>query len=464
MALTDDEQATLKRLKSRLDADIRGTAVNGMRIFGLELLRSYYRGIQRLAQLGLAVPDELRQFVTIVNWPRTYVDAIATRLRIQGFILDGEADDEIWSIWQSNDLDTEIRMAIVDMLAYRRGYLCGGTSDESDGDPLLTVESPFQMTHGWSNRYRKVTDAARFYCDVEDGKKVRRATLYMPNSNVWCVRGTNGQWVEDPDESRDDHGLGKVLVYPLVNRASSDDRYGESEMSQTILLTDAAARALTNAQVATEVMALPQRWAAGMSQADFKDPATGEQLTQWEAYFGSVWVTAKENAKFGQFDAARLENFKAIVELYQGLISGTTGLPLRYLGQNSANPPSADGIRADESRIVGTAEEKQQFIDGPLEQAMRDARQIKTGDDDPDLARLETVWRDAATPTVAQAADAGSKLFQSRIYSRREVLRQMGKSPQQIAIIEQEIEDEADDPILQAALKDVAGAGAPGGA
>lgn len=445
MPLSDVEQATLLRLRKRLDQDVKDRRVDGVLIRGFKKLRAYYAGMQRLEQLGIAVPDDLRKFVTIVNWPRTYVDAIVARLHPQGFLLDGEADGELWRVWQANNLDTEFRMALVDMLVYGRGYLCVGTNADDEETPLLTVESPFQMIHEWSNRFRRVTAAARFYIDEVDGKKVRKATLYTPDATVWVTWGKNG-WEQDGE--RDDHALGRVPVHPLVNRSQTDDRYGESEMAAIISLTDAACRALTNAQVATEVAAIPQKWAANVALADFKDPKTGKQLTTWETYFGSVWASGNKDAKFGQFSAADLNNFKAIVSLYAQLVSGDTGLPMRYLGQLADNPASEGAIRADESRLIGTAEEKQEFVNGGLEGAMRDAYLFVNSEDDPALLQMVTDWRPAGTPTQAEAAAAAVALFAAKLYSRREALRTMGKSPQQIAVIEDELRQEQSDPTL----------------
>lgn len=438
--LTDAELATLNRLRRRLDNDIAGRVVDGQRLKGFRVLRNYYRGMQRLEQIGLAVPEELRKFTTIVAWPRTYVDAIVSRLHPQGFLLDGEADADLWRMWQANDLDSEFRMALIDMLVFGRGYLCVGEG-ESEDTPLITVESPMEMIHEWSNRHRKVTAAARFYSDEIEGRKVSRATLYLPDVTIWATR-KDGKWVEDVDEDgfpeRDPHGTGRVLVRPLVNRAATDDRYGESEMLPILTLTDAAARALTNTQVATEVMALPQRWVANAKVEDFKDPATGAQLDTWETYFGAVWA-ATGDAKFGQFSAASLDNFKTVWSMYAQAVAGLTGLPMRYMGQLSDNPPSADGIRADESRLIGTAEEKQEFANGTLEGTMRDSRLVVDGVDDPALLAMETDWRPAATPTVAQTADAAVKEHAQGLISRREALRMMGKSPKQIEVIEGEI-------------------------
>lgn len=459
MALTDDEQATVRRLKRRLDTDLRGSRERHRRTYGLKSLDAYYNGEQHLEQLGLAVPEDLREFTTIVGWPGTHVDSIEERLDVVGFRLSGagKADEEFTRVWQANDLDDESQMAHTDALVFRRGYVCVGTNEDDENTPLVTIESPLQLTHEWSNRERRVTAAARFYEDDSGPTKQRRATLYLPDSTIPLTAAKSG-WVED-EQGRDDHELGTVPVEPLVNRKRSGDRYGRTEIGRIIKLTDAAARALTNAQVATEVMALPQRWAAGMTEADFKDPETGQMLTAWEAYFGAVWSTKNGAAKFGQFTAADLANFVNIVEHYAKLVAGLTGLPMRYLGQLSDNPPSADGIRADESRLVLTCERKQRAFGGSWERVMRLVRLFQEGEVDPKLVQLETLWRDPATPTRAQAADATVKLFSTTppIITLPQARRDLGYTGEQIKLME---EDDARaaaaaplDPVALALLK-----------
>ncbi len=418
---TDDETALLARLKQRLDESIAGGPDgHGGRRLGFQVLDTYYRGEQRLEQLGLAVPEDLRQFVTIVAWPGTQVDSIEERCDVEGFRLPGtpEADKGLAEVWQANDLDDESQMGHTDSLVFGRSYACVGTGEDASL-PLVTVESPMEMVHEWSPRKRAAVAAARFYVDDSTGTTVHRSTLYEPDMTTW-LQQVDGEWeIED----RDEHKLGRCPVTPLVNRGRSHARYGLSEMGRIITLTDAAARALTNAQVATEVMALPQRWAAGMTAADFTDPKTGEQVTAWEAYFGAVWAVANKDAKFGQFTAADLSNFGNIVNLYAQLVAGVTGLPMRFLGQLSANPPSADGIRADEARLIKNAERKCRSWGASWERAMRLVRQFQTGEDDPQLASMETLWRDPATPTRAQSADAAVKLHAAGISSKRQARR-----------------------------------------
>jgi hypothetical protein len=447
--LSDDEEATLRRLQARLRRDtVTHRLPNGARRLGFDALNAYYDGERRLDQLGLAVPDDLRDFVTFVNWPATYVDAVVDRRVVEGFRLPGqsEADSGLWEVWQANDLDAESAMARTDCNVSGRGYYCVGTRSEEDGGdpdiPLVTVESPLQMVHEWSNRKRRITAAARFYEDDDGPKTVRRATLYVDGVTTRLVN-QRGRWeTEDADGAREEHGY-PCPVEVLANQPRTHDRYGRSQVTRIITLTDAACRALTITGLATELLGAPARWAAGMTAADFKDPATGEALTQWEAYLGSIWSTANKDAKFGQFAAADLANFSGIVNHYAQQCSGTTGLPMRYFGQLSDNPPSAEGIRADEARLVQTCESQNTSEGAVLERVMRKVRLWQTGEDDARLAAMETLWRNPATPTEAQSADAAVKKHAQGLISRRQALRDMRYTSVQIENIEAELATEA---------------------
>jgi hypothetical protein len=449
VALSDGEAATLTRLRGALTAARPD----------LELLDAYYEGMQRLETLGLAVPPALRQFVTLVNWPRICADAIEERLDLEGFRLAtaDRADDEMERIWQANGLDEEAQLAHLDALVFGRSYATVGANEEDSQTPLIAVESPLEMIAERDPRTREVTGAARLVggvstmatATVTGGTSQMQATLYLPDVTVWVTGSSSGsRWVE---EDRDEHRLGAVPVVPIVNRGRLTKRGGVSELADVLPLTDAAARALTNAQVATEVAAIPQRWVAGMSKGDFADQ-NGNPLPAWQAYFGAVWATEAADAKFGQFSAADLGNFTRIVDHYAQLVAGLKGIPLRYFGQNTANPPSAEGIRADEARLVKTCERRQQAWSGSWEQVMRLVRRLIDGDWDPMLKQMEALWRDPSTPTRAQAADAAVKLHAEGVLPTEAVWEDLGYSPARQAKLRQQFADQRQDPILSALL------------
>jgi len=422
--LSKPEEATFNRLYNKLRRDQRD----------LQRFGNYYEGTRHLDQLGISVPPELEQFVIMVNWPRIVADSLEERIDLEGFRLPGQdkRDPGLWRVWQYNNLDEESQLAHLDALVFGRAYVCVGTNEDDDQMPLVTVESPLEMTHEIDRRTRKVRAAMRYYREKdEEGLQVDRAVLYLKDETIWLEKrwtGLNRGWTV---VDRDLHELGRVPVVPLINRARVSDRDGISELADVIDLTDAAARALTLAQLATEILSVPQRAVLGAKEEDFVGP-DGKILPKWEAYFGAIWALENPEAKVTQFAAADLMNFKNIVDHYASMVSSITGLPLRFFGQNTANPPSAEGIRADEARIVKRAERRHRAWGGAWEEVSRLIKLFQTGEIPDAWNELETIWRDPATPTKAQAADAAVKLVQANILPVEAAWEEMGYSQTKI--------------------------------
>lgn len=422
--LSKPEQDLVSRLLIKLRRDQKK----------LTRYNNYYEGTRYLEQLGISVPPELEKFTVMVNWPRVVADSLEERIDLDGFRLSDSDEPiaDLWRVWQANGLDEESQLAHLDAIVYGRSYICIGTNDDDERTPLVTVESPMEMTHEIDHRTRKVRAALRYYRETdEDGLQVDRVVLYRANETVWLERrwtGSNRGWVAT---DRDQHDLGRVPVVPLVNRARVGDRDGISELADVIDLTDAAARALTLAQLATEVLSAPQRAVLGASEEDFVGP-DGKILPKWEAYFGAIWALENPDATVTQFSAADLGNFKTIVDHYASMVSSITGLPLRFFGQNTANPPSAEGIRADEARIVKRAERRQRAWGGAWEEVARLVKLFQDGEIPEDWGGMETIWRDPATPTKAQQADAAVKLVQANILPVEAAWEEMGYSQARI--------------------------------
>jgi hypothetical protein len=240
----------------------------------------------------------------------------------------------------------------------------------------------------------------------------------------------------------DNHKLGEVLVEPLVNRARVRDRGGVSELKDVIPVSDGVCKLGTDMMVAAEFYANPRRWAVGMGPDDFKDPE-GRNTSSFTARIAGMWTTENENAKFGQFQEASLEAFFKGIDSLARVVSGLTGLPPHFLGYTGGEPISADAIRASEARLVKRAERRQRAFGGSWERVMRKAMLVRGGSVPQDAMSLETVWRDPATPTRAQQADAAVKLFQAGLLPREQAWEDLGYTEVQIARMLDMLDDES---------------------
>ncbi|WP_235618819.1 phage portal protein [Embleya scabrispora] len=407
--LTDDQKQLMAVMRQELQANR----------FKLQLRDAYYDGRQLIRDLGISIPPQLKGLHTVIGWPRIGVDALEQRLDLEAMRWsDGSDSSELEEIAEANDLYDESSLGHTDAFVYGRGYISGGSSCECDGPgrcddcpPLLTVESPLDMTMLWDPRLRMGLSALRECIQDEE----RMSVLMLPNSTIWTVETENGYEIVD----RDDHGLGMLPVLRLANRQRTADRIGRSEITPDVMsITDAACRRLLGIEVAAEFYGAPQRYILGASESAFQD-AEGNATSAWETYIGRMLALERDEdgniPEVGQFTAHDPSGQTKIIDLYARIMATQLGLPPHMLGYTSDNPASADAIRSAESMLVKKAERRIRRFGRVWAQAMRLALWIRDGEPPDKSRRIETVWRNPATPTVAASTDAAVKLVQAGV-------------------------------------------------
>ena len=370
---------------------------------------NYYHGAQRLSIMGMSTPPEMRHLQTVVNWCRTTVDALSERLNVEGFRTGNrDLDALMWQWWKRNGMSVKSDYGHIESLVQGAGFIVIGLDPKDPTLPRFTLESSACISVKSDVLTGAVTAAVRYFTDDD---QTQRATLYLPNESVFLRRGSN-RWIE---EGRDRHNLGVVPVVPLINRARINDRFGETEMRDVMTIVDAVCRTATNLSTASETLAVPSRYVIGANREDFVDSVTGKSVPLWEGYLGRLNALTNENASVVQLSGADLKNFTETIATYGKIVSSLTGLPLHCLGVSSdGNPTAADAITAAEARHVTRAERKQETFGESWGLAMLIAARLVLGNDIP-VVHVDTVWRDASTPTVAQKTDAVVKLVQTNI-------------------------------------------------
>lgn len=392
----------------------------------------YYESRKRPEALGLATPPEMRKLDSRIGWPRVYLDSLEERLDIEGFRLAGKmngesiGDERLWSWWQYNDLDEWSGLGHLEAMIHGRAYITIAQPDPDDplmdqDKPIIRVESAVNMWADVDPRTHKVTRAIRIIRNAEGVADPDHLTIYLPNATIGLVRSDGSSLHEWLEEWRVDHNLGVVPVVPLLNRARLTEWYGKSEITAELRsVTDAASRILMNMQGAAELMAVPQRILFGVTREEILGTGT-TAMSRFQAYMANV-LMLPQGGSAHQFSAAELRNFAEAMELLSKEAAKYTGLPQHYLSFQSENPASADAIRASETRLVKKSERKQRIFGGVWEQVMRIAMLMMDGELPEDAHRLETVWRDPATPTFAAKADAITKLVAVQTQSGEQLL------------------------------------------
>ena len=413
-------------------------------------LDRYFDGQQHLKQLGLAIPPELERFTVIVNWPRVVGESRVDRLDMKGFRV---GDDEnlaewAWDTWLGN-CPAYDQSSYLDFEVFGRSFRT--VEKTADGGVTITTVSPIDITVHRDPVTGIIDAALRRYRDG-DSQDYQRAVawkMWLPDRTL-TISAENLVVSSEPNES------GVVPVIPAYRNPRTTIPIhepwprlrGTSAIADVIELTDACARDLTNAQVAQETHAVPQRGILGATKGDFVDE-DGKKLTTWEAYFGRIWALKNKDAKTFEFSSSSMENFERMVELSARLVSGVTGLPPNYFGLAADDAASADAIRSREAKLVKSIERDQRTLGVQAVETMRlvalmegDAARAERLND------AEALWHDPGTPTVAQRADAVTKLYATSDPNGRPLMprvmawEELGWGPAKIARAEQLLREE----------------------
>jgi hypothetical protein len=450
----------------------------------LELRGLYYDGMQKMQDLGISIPPQLTGLRTVVGWPAIGIDALVNRTIVEGFRYPGQTDvdDELMSIWQANDLDTEAPLAHLDALNHGRAYAVIGPADEDSltGEPLITYESALNMIAVYDARLRRVTAALQMYVDMSFTSETyghEVAALYLPGKTIHMARSQSGgpsrQWeiTTDPDDT--EQLGGRLPVVRLANRQRLSNRDGQSEIRASWMNTvDSACRTLLGLEVGREFHIAPRKYALGVQESAFVD-ANGNAKTAWETYLNKVWMREADDEgnvpTVGQFPGQDPSGYTKILETYADIMCGEMGLPGSMLGRHAdGNPASADAIRAGYEELTSRARMKQVAFAGGHEETMQIALMVKHGRDAlPENAhRIETDWRNPAPETPAGTTDAIAKQVAAGIIPPRSdvTLKRLSYSPVERARLADDWTDEQGRTALQDIhdmLKQRAQGGAP---
>ncbi len=394
-------------------------------------LDRYYSGNQPLAFLSPEAKSALgNRFGRMAsNIPRLAVTAIAERLRITGF--SGDAD--LWDDWIRNDLDQ------LSGLAHREALLLGDSYAmvwaDQFGRPKVTVESARQVAVQTDPGTRQVVAAVKRW----ETPSTTEAVLYGPHTITRLRSNQTGATTSGFNVVEEiANPLGVVPVVPIRNSDRILDDRGASEIADLMPLVDALNKSLADMMVTSEYVGRPRRWATGIELVeepyldDLGQPHTRAINPIPEG--ARAMISESPEAKFGQLAAADLTGYEASVRVLLGQIMAVSTLPAHYVGVFTDNPASADALRAAEASLTARAEARQATFGRAWEQVGRLIVAVRDGRD-PEQVEVRVHWADAATRSVAQEADAVTKLYQAGLLPASYALAKLGYSEDEIAAI-----------------------------
>lgn len=442
---------------------------------------------QPLKYMAPALQDEFGDRVTqlVLDLPSVIVEAYESVLDVQGFTLpsarragdtapavgfgqsavdredradpDAKADrvaEEIGLIWTGNDMAQQMPLLQTESVGLGNAYIISSPGDAADDLPVMSVESPLQVYADRDPRTRKTSRAIKRWAEEDESGKIQQwGTLYLPGERRTYVRRGRWDW-EEQEDLTDEHGEPGTRVVPFPNKTRLLRMDGLPEFAGILPTLDAINKMATDMMISGEFHAMPRRFAFGLSKEDFKDE-NGKQLSTWQQLAGAVWASEAPatDVKVGQFDEADLKVFHDSIKLLLAITFMQVALPSHISAFQGDNPTSEPAIKAAEIQKTKRAERKQTFIGGGLVEVFRNNWAIMGRPLD-ELRGLETTWRNPATPTRAQEADASVKLVQAKVIPPQQARVDLNYSPAARRQMESWDRENAADPFFERMLRD----------
>jgi hypothetical protein len=429
-------------------------------------LQRHYDGNPPIAYLSEAAREGLQGIDALyVNIPKLVVGSLAERLFVNGFT--GADADAAEQIWYDNNLDVDSDLAHSEALLFGRSYTVPWIGQ--DGRARISVESARQVSVLADPGTRQVVSGAkRWYTQQGQGLGSTRAVLWLPDRIEEYAANAGAAAGGFQLQSVTPNPLGCPPIVQFSNQGRLLTSWGDrgldeisfparlllnvaSEIQDIIGLSSAISKLCWDLMMSSEYTGRPRRWASGIELMErprvdlagdpVLDPDTGLQIIDTVNPLAQeqsrTWASENDAAKFGQLPAGDLKSFADAVNVLVQQVLAVTALTPGYLGILSAQPPSADALRAQELSLVSKVEQRQRMFGRSWEKTLALAIAAETGRD-PRSVDVRVAWRPADQSSLAQASDATVKLYQAGLLPQSSALRLLGYDDASIAQIRED--------------------------
>lgn len=384
--------------------------------------RKYYEGHISLNEvnLGLALPDGVRNLEIGCAWGEKTVDVLAARSMFDGFVGTAGTDAVLMTeLVQANHLKAEYMKACKDELSF--GCAFATLSADPELRCRIRFHTPETASAVWSGEKARIAFGFAIVDTVKDETDKNWIpsviNLYTDDA-IWVLtRNRIGVWSAEPYP----HVMGRPLMEPLCWDATSKKPFGRSRLKAPIRrLIQGYVRTIANATIGLEFATSPQKYLLGVTDEQY-DAVVNQKF---KTYIGSIIASTTnpetgEKPTFGQLSQGTIEPHVAMLRLLATQFSAATGLTVTDVGVvNDANPTSSDAILAQSQTLVLMAEQLNAGNGDALynisQMAQAIARNVSLDELTDDERNIVPHFKNPAMPSVSVTADAAIKIASVR--------------------------------------------------
>lgn len=313
----------------------------------VNLRYKYYDMKNYTRDFGISTPPELRAFNSSLGWCAKAVDSLADRVVFNEFRNDILAMNEIY---QMNNPDILFRSAELSAMIAGCAFIYIQPAEKKNEAPLMQVIDGANAT-GIIDTVTGLLKEGYAVLERDQYGVVKTEAYFLPNETQ--VHYKNKSYM---DIIR--HEVAYPLLVPVIYRPGAKRPFGHSRISRACMsLMSSAIRTMKRSEISAEFFSYPQKWVTGLADDT-------EIADKWRASMATlIAVTNGENGEkptFGQFMQQSMTPHTDHLKMFASMFAGETGLTLDDLGFPTANPSSADAIKAahDSLRLTARAAQR----------------------------------------------------------------------------------------------------------
>ena len=372
----------------------------------------YYTMHNRLKDLGISVPPELKNLNAACGWGKKCVDVMVEHSMFDGYSAsDDETQAALNRISRRNRMRTLYRRATTSAL--EQCFTLYFVSKSDDGRARVSAYPANVCGCTWDDA-NDCLEAAMFVVSMRKNEFSRN---YEPDwvnvvtaENLIRIKRTEGTaW----QASYEKHGLGHLPVFLAAYEPTLDRPFGTSRITKEVMgYIDSAVRANVNEEIAAAFAASAQKYLLGTDGDPF------ENVSRWNAYIGNIFNIDKDEdgdvPQFGQLAQPSMEPLNVHWRLLCGRMSAATGIHVSQFGLVHDNPASGDAIYQENEPLIlkvknWNEDAKDVLTDVAIAMLATERGTTFDAIDELDLGIVANM-PNPAMPTLAQQTDASVKL------------------------------------------------------
>lgn len=313
----------------------------------VNLRYKYYEMKNYVRDFGISTPPELRGFTSSLGWCAKAVDSLADRVVFNEFRNDLLGMN---SVFRMNNPDVLFQSAELSAMIAGCAFIYIQPPQRKGDNPSMQVIDGANAT-GIIDTVTGLLKEGYAVLERDQYGMVKTEAYFLPNETQIYYK----------DKSYMDiirHEVAYPLLVPVIYRPGAKRPFGHSRISRACMsLMSSAIRTVKRSEISAEFFSYPQKWVTGLSEDN-------EIADKWRASMATLIAITKDEdgdkPTFGQFMQQSMTPHTDHLKMFASMFAGETGLTLDDLGFPTANPSSADAIKAahDSLRLTARAAQR----------------------------------------------------------------------------------------------------------